>query len=467
MFGSIISGFGDALVLVLFFSFAVFVHEFGHFIAAVKLGFKVNVFSIGFGPALFKWKKNGITYKFSVVPFGGYVALPQLDPSGMETIQGENGEEVEQEVEDIAAWKKIIVAVAGPCGNIILAIILAVVIYLVPTKGLEDKKSECFVGYIDEQSPAFDVGIKKGDIIVAVNGEKVNSWYDMSMLSLLSQTTTAVVRVESAGVETDFNVPLTKSSMGEYLLMGLAPEAVCIVGEAFEGGSAAEAGIQDGDIIKSFNGTLIDDSNMFIDMVAARPDMETDIVVIRGDEEVTMKVTPKYNKTLDRAVIGISMGTIGQQPMPWMMYKNPIDQLKGDSGSILRILRALVTPKESGKAAKGLGGPVMIFVTLWYAIQESFLNAVGFLRFLNVNLAILNLLPIPVLDGGHIVFALYEIIFKRKPSQKFVNVVVNFFAILLICAFVFLTFKDTLRMKKAFFPSKNSVKEPVEQIEGE
>ncbi|MDA3798634.1 MAG: RIP metalloprotease RseP [Kiritimatiellae bacterium] len=467
MFGSIISGFGDVIVLVLFFSFAIFVHEFGHFIAAVKLGFKVNVFSIGFGPALFKWEKNGITYKFSVVPFGGYVSLPQLDPSGMEKIQGENGEEVDQEVEDIAAWKKIIVAIAGPLGNIVLAVILAFVIYLVPTKGLEDKKSECLVGYVDEQSPAYEAGIKKGDIILAVNGEKVNSWYDMSMFSLLSQTTTAVVRVESEGIETDLNVPLTKTGMGEYLLMGLAPEAVCVVGEAFEGGSAAEAGMQGGDIIKSFNGILIDDGNVFIDLVAERPDMETDIVVIRGDEEVAMMVTPKYDKTLDRAVIGISMGTIGQQSMPWMMYKKPMDQLKGDSGSILRILRALVNPKESGKAAKGLGGPVMILVTLWYAIQESFLNAVGFLRFLNVNLAILNLLPIPVLDGGHIVFALYEIIFRRKPSQKFVNVVVNFFAILLICAFIMLMFRDTFRIKKAFFPSKHSEKAPVEQIEGE
>jgi regulator of sigma E protease len=474
MFGTIISGFFDVVILVLFFSFAVFVHEFGHFIAAVKLGFKVNVFSIGFGPALFKWERNGIVYKFSVVPFGGYVALPQLDPTGMEKIQGENADEDEksgekpkevvEEIEDIAAWKKIIVAAAGPFGNIIFAVILAFIIYLVPTKGLDETSSDCVIGYIDQSAPVSEVGIQKGDVILAVNGEKINNWYDVSMVSLLSQSTTAVVQVSSEGVIKDFDVPLTKTSMGEYLLVGLAPEAACVVGETMEGGSAAAAGLQGGDVIQSFNHIVIDDSDGFIQMVAERPGMETDIVILRSGKEMTFVVTPKMNETIGRAVIGISMGTFGHQPMPWMMYKKPVDQLKGDASSILRILRALVTPKESGKAAAGLGGPVMIFVTLWFAIQESFLNAVGFLRFLNVNLAILNLLPIPVLDGGHIVFALYEITFKRKPSTKFVNIIVNFFAILLIAAFVMLTFRDTFRMKKAFWHGGDK-KAPVEQVE--
>jgi len=471
MFGTIINGFLDVVILVLFFSFAVFVHEFGHFIAAVKLGFKVNVFSIGFGPALFKWERNGIVYKFSVVPFGGYVALPQLDPTGMEKIQGENAddgeepEEVEQ-IEDIAAWKKIIVAVAGPLGNIIFAVILAFIIYWVPTKDLDETSSDCVIGYIDESAPVSEVGIKKGDLILAVNGEYIKNWYDVSMVSLLSQSTTAVVRVSSEGVIKEFDVPLTMTSMGEYLLVGLAPDAACVVGDVMEGGSAASAGLQSGDIIQSFNNIVVDDGNRFIDMVAERPGMETDIVIIRSGKDMTFKVTPAMNETIGRAVIGISMGTFGHQPMPWMMYKKPSAQLKSDASSILRILRALVTPKESGKAAKGLGGPVMIFVTLWFAIQESFLNAVGFLRFLNVNLAILNLLPIPVLDGGHIVFALYEITFKRKPSPKFVNIIVNFFAILLIGAFITLTFRDTFRMKKAFWHGdKNATVEEVEQVD--
>jgi len=396
----------------------------------------------------------------------GYVALPQLDPTGMEKIQGENGEELpeEEQVEDIAAWKKIIVAVAGPLGNIVFAVILAFIIYWLPTKGLDESSNDCVIGYIDESAPVSDVGIQMGDVILAVNGEKINNWYDVSMISLLSESTTAVVQVSSEGVIKDFDVPLTKTGMGEYLLVGLAPEAACVVGDVMEGGSAAEAGLQSGDIIQSFNHIVVGDGNKFIEMVAERPDMETDIVIIRSGKEMDFKVTPAMNETLGRAVIGISMGTFGHQPMPWMMYKKPADQLRGDASSILRILRALVTPKESGKAAKGLGGPVMIFVTLWFAIQESFLNAVGFLRFLNTNLAILNLLPIPVLDGGHIVFALYEIIFRRKPSPKFVNVIVNFFAILLIGAFIMLTFRDTFRMKKLFWHGdKNATVEEVEQ----
>ena len=115
---------------VFLFSFAVFIHEFGHFLAARILGLRVDRFSIGFGPALWKKTIGGVEYRFSAIPFGGYVALPQLDPEGTDALQG--GTEKGGKLEEIAAWKRIVVAFAGPFGNIVLAVALALLLSMVP-----------------------------------------------------------------------------------------------------------------------------------------------------------------------------------------------------------------------------------------------------------------------------------------------------------------------------------------------
>ena len=117
--------------VVLLFSLAIFIHEFGHFLAARWLGLKVDAFAIGFGPALWKRTVGGVEYKIGCIPFGGYVALPQLDPSGMEKVQGGSGE-ASHELPDIAAWRRIIVSVAGPFGNVVLAVALALLIAWMP-----------------------------------------------------------------------------------------------------------------------------------------------------------------------------------------------------------------------------------------------------------------------------------------------------------------------------------------------
>ena len=120
---------GAAICVALLFSLAIFIHEFGHFLAAKFLGFKIDAFAIGFGPAIWKRRIGGVEYKIGCIPFGGYVALPQLDPSGMEKVQGEQvsdrKETEEEDVPDIAPWKRIVVAVAGPFGNVVLAVVLA------------------------------------------------------------------------------------------------------------------------------------------------------------------------------------------------------------------------------------------------------------------------------------------------------------------------------------------------------
>ena len=361
------------------FSLAVFIHEFGHFFAARKLGMKVDAFSIGFGPAIWKKKIDGVEYRVSWILFGGYVALPQLDPAGMEKIQGKHDDEKgdagkeaetgeatapEEILPDAPAWKRIVTAVAGPFGNIVLAVFLAVLLALVPWAQFGELGTE--IAGIHPDSPADGSGIEVGDTVTSVDSHAVDTWYE-----LLTEVQIA------GGREVEFR--LRTKEGGEKKVM-LTPVKDKVTGAYFV-----------------------------------------------GLRRVDKRISGAY----------------------WMPDRNPLAQLKWDAMTIVRTLKALVTPKESGRVAESIGGPILIARGLYVHVREDFWDALGFLRFLCINLAIINLLPIPVLDGGHCMFALYEIVFRKKPKRVVVDTITNVFGYLFIALFVWLIWSDSSRIWRA------------------
>ena len=356
---------------ILLFSFAIFIHEFGHFLAAKLLGFQVDTFSIGFGPALWKKKIKGVEYRISAIPFGGYVALPQLDPAGTAGVQGsqtEGGEEAEDEEPDaeppapMANWKKIIVAFAGPFGNIVLAVVLALILSAVPSARFGKLSAE--IGDLMEDGPAAKAGMQVGDVVVSVNGNAVKTWPDL------------MTEVQIAGER------------------------------------AAE------------------------------------FVVERGGTNVVLTITPERDAVTGGCFIKALSTTNAVRYAAWMPDRNPFRQLAWDAGSMARVLKALVTPKESGSTAKQLGGPVMIAEGLYHQVRHDGWDAIGFLRFLNVNLAVLNLLPIPVLDGGLIFFALIALIFRRPVPRKIVDGLSIVFMYLFLALMLTLVWRDVARSRR-------------------
>ena len=354
---------------ILLFSFAIFIHEFGHFLAAKLLGFQVDTFSIGFGPALWKKKIKGVEYRISAIPFGGYVALPQLDPAGTAGVQGsqtegdgDGGTDGAAPVAPMANWKKIIVAFAGPFGNIVLAVVLALILSAVPSAHFGQLSSE--IGDLMENGPAAKGGMQVGDVVVSVNGNAVKTWPDL----------------------------LTE---------------VQIAGER-----AAE------------------------------------FVVERGGTNVVLTITPERDAVTGGCLIKALSTTNAVRYAAWMPDRNPFRQLAWDAGSMARVLKALVTPKESGSTAKQLGGPVMIAEGLYHQVRHDGWDAIGFLRFLNVNLAVLNLLPIPVLDGGLIFFALIALIFRRPVPRKIVDGLSIVFMYLFLALMLTLVWRDVARSRR-------------------
>jgi len=426
------------------FGITVFVHEFGHFIVARRCGLVVKTFSIGFGRALFKWEKDGILYKIGWIPFGGYVSLPQLDPEGMDKIQSDTSA---GKYPEISPWKKIAVTVAGPLGNIVLAILLAVAIWLIPGNdaGMQIRP---IIGNIETNCAAYAAGLRQGDEIIAVNGASVKNWYDFTVETLLKDRDTAelgLIRGET------LTIPVKKDDEGVRTIEGIEPAVPCLFGSVTQGSPADRASIKSGDTALTFNGITILGWEHFTELVqAVEPDVPAALTVERKGETLALSIVPEYNEEYERIMIGVQLGGSG---LPWMLYKNPFDQLKSDALMIVRVVKALSNREEAPQAAKSLGGPVAIFSMLIFAIKSGLLNTFGLIRLLNVNLAIINLLPIPVLDGGHIVFALWHGITRRKVNLKIQTALINFFAILLIGAMLLITFNDVDRkfnVKKFF-----------------
>ena len=163
-------------VCVLLFALAIIIHEFGHFIVALKLGLRVDAFSVGFGPALWKKRVNGVEYRISAIPLGGYVSIPDVDPEGTKALEGSDGGDGEPRVR-IPAWKEILVAVAGPLMNVVLAVVLAVALSLAPGAKFGELSTE--IGDVLPDGPAAAAGMRKGDVVKSVGGHAVRTWTEM------------------------------------------------------------------------------------------------------------------------------------------------------------------------------------------------------------------------------------------------------------------------------------------------
>ena len=372
------------VVCVMLFALAILIHEFGHFIVALKLGLRVEAFSIGFGKPIWKKKVNGVEYRISPILLGGYVSIPDVDPEGTKALEGAREKDGEQQADDnkgkakIPAWKEILVAVAGPAMNLVLATVIAVVLSLVPQAKFGELPA--VLSSVIDGTPAAQAGLKEGDRILSVGGHPIANWSEM-------QTEVQI----SGGKETEFVI---------------------------ERGGVTNR----------------------IAMTAAR-------------DEVTGAYYIGATRTNET---GVAM---------WMPDRNPLKQLAWDAGSIFRVLKGLLTPKEAKATSKALGGPVMIAESLYRQVRRDSWDGLGFLRFLNVNLAVLNLLPIPVLDGGLIMFALFALIFRRRVPEFIVKYLSLAFMVLLMGLMGVLILRDGVRSWKIHTYKGVEKVEKVEKVE--
>lgn len=444
------------IAVIALFGAAIFVHEFGHYWMARRRGLKVEAFAIGFGPKIFGWTRDGIDYAFRAIPAGGYVKLPQMTTSAM--LEGENPDA--ERIPPASPWSKILVAFAGPFMNVVFAFVIATVIYYV---GLPVLVNPPIVGYVEPGSEEAKLGIKDGDKIVEVNGQKTKSWQDINMATVLARTNVIPVVIERDGAKQTYHLTAEVNETFGLKLLRLDPRDHPEVTDVLSGTAAEKAGLKKQDKIIAFAGVPIVSRDQLIDLIKQRAERPSEIKVERDGQKLTLSVTPTTDPTTQKGRIGVALGSSTTQvymvqrpgPDPWTQVVDVVDKT-------IKTFGALFYSKQTGVGAKDLSGPVGILAMLAAWLNTDIRLALSFLVLLNVNLAILNLLPLPVLDGGHIVMAIVEKVRRRPLSVKFVEYSTTVFAVLLISFMLYVTFFDIKRMPYigAWFKSKTTIEQP-------
>ncbi|MDI6773977.1 MAG: RIP metalloprotease RseP [Verrucomicrobiota bacterium] len=435
-------GIAVLILLVVFLGITILVHEFGHYLSARALGLVVEVFSMGFGPAIWKKRRKGIVYKIGLIPFGGYVALPQIDPAGMSRIQTSESDGSEPKILPPApAWKKIVVSLAGATGNVLLAVLIAWIVYWV---GIPQEFNSA-VGFIDRNGEAYAQGLRLADRILSVNGRPVRTWRDARMEAALATEVTLVVAAQDSSSKT-IRLKTEKAETGERMIPGVLGPDLCKVDELVEDSAAREAGAREGDCVLEVNGVSVLSAahvRQIVQEAKGRPvALKIRRPAQRGkSEDLALTVAPRLDSETNEYRLGIKFSH-ALLDTGAVIRPTPCDQLRDHATAIFRVLAALTNPKTAGAAQSAVGGPVAVILGIWHVTKLSFMLAVWFIGFLNVNLAIINLLPIPVLDGGHILFSLWEAGARRPVPEKVAGALVNVCMALLMGLLVFLSVRD-------------------------
>jgi len=449
-------------LVLMIFNLMIIVHEWGHFLAGRWRGLAIDRFQIWFGKPVWKKTWNGVQYGLGTIPFGGFVSLPQMAP--MESIEGKVEEKARKELPPITPLDKIIVAFAGPFFSFLLAVFFAVVVWAVKRPQEEATKTTT-IGIVGKDSPAEKAGIKVGDTIQSINGIKVTQFGGMG-----NSITWAVVSSENEKME----IVLDRPGEGEKKLeaivpsvkpktvdgswwkkslsfltkrpplrkLGVGPRYTAIVGDVYPNGPADVSGFRKGDEIISINGEKAYAPAVYF--YQWEEGKTYHLAMLHGKRHYEVDIQPRRPSrpaSIKKADLGIETWDAGGKHE--LIRESPISQVAAGFKSIVKTLRAVLSSK-SDITASHLSGPVGIMGLFYDLFQhkDGWRLVLWFSVILNVNLAILNLLPFPVLDGGHIVMAIAEWIRKRPVPMKFLEVVQTGFVILLLGYMAFITLKD-------------------------
>lgn len=427
---------------LLLFNLTIFIHELGHFLVGKWRGAKIERFAIWFGPAIWSRTIGGVEFRMGCIPLGGYVLFPQL---AMEAIEGKTETPVEK-LPPLTPRDRIPILFAGSFANVILGFLVATLVCIV---GVPKDKStlDLHIGYIPTESPEYAAGLRRGDEIKSINGKPVEDWDDIMQRVALSLSSDVQVGAQRGQELLTASVKPDREQLFGSRRLNLEPPSTPVADEVMAGSPAAEGGIQKGDEFVAIEGERILAVHHFIDLISTHGNQPTHIRIRRDGQEIDKIVTPLLEKTAKAPRIGVKLKPKGDEGMI-TVHPGPWSQVKGSLIAMIDTFNALTHHKETGVGVGDLSGPVGIGWMLYERVKIDFRLALQFLVILNINLAIVNLLPIPVLDGGHIVFAIIEAIRRRPVSPKLMEATQTVFIALLLTFIVYVTFNDLTRMKK-------------------
>ncbi|MDF9834252.1 regulator of sigma E protease [Ereboglobus sp. PH5-5] len=453
---SIFSNVWSLAFAIFLLGFTIFIHELGHFLAAKKRGMKIDRFSIGFGPKILAWKgKDGVEYRLSWILLGGYVALPQL--AEMEAIEGESKIDAEK-LPPISFSTKVIVSAAGPLFNCIFAFVLATILCAIGQK-IPSGAQGPVVGNIQTtietsdgnvvQSPALLAGIKAGDTILAVDGKEVSTFDEINARIIrgsgrdeksMPKVTLTIKRGDTVRDVDVFPVYITRERIRE---IGISFAAQIEIAKVMTGSPSETAGLRVGDIVTHIDGNPILAPGIISEHIAITKEKPVTISYIRDNKQSEAVILPKKEKSPNSSESAYRIGIA-----PWYVMTKihiaPWTQVSNVLGDTWENIKTLVDPRSDIGLDK-MSGPVGIVTMLSATAKRSMTTVVLLMILINIGLAVFNLLPIPVLDGGHILFAMIAKIRGRPLPANIIMTTQSVFMLLLLSMMVYVTFFDVRR----------------------
>lgn len=426
---------GTLVAFIIVFGVLVFFHEFGHFFMAKLVGIRVEAFSFGYGKRLFGYKKGDTDYRVSMIPIGGFVKFT-----------GEDVFDQKREIQpgDFMAskrWQRFLVMVMGSVMNIFLAIALMAVINMVGVTVPIFQEQTPVIGLIAPGSPAEAANLKIDDEIISIDGKATATWNDVELAVGTRPKRTLKMEVKRDG--TIIPIELTTESRTRLAIgyAGFMGKVWTQVNMVTANSPADEAGLKPGDIVLAINGETIY-WNQFIGILESNPGVELEFEIDRAGERLTLNVTPR--KEGDVGKIGISHSAES------MIKKFGLFAAIGESVNynvelaflVIDFLKDLITGQAS---AKQLGGPIEIANFSYAALRAGFMAMIAWIAFFSLQLGVINLFPIPVLDGGQILVLALEGLFRRDFSPKVKQVIMQIGFAIFIVLIVFVILNDVAK----------------------
>lgn len=426
---------GTILVFAFVFGILVFVHEFGHFFMAKLVGIRVEVFSWGYGKRLAGIKKGETDYRLSMIPLGGYVKF-----SGEDVLE----EKREMGSRDFMAkkrWERFLVLVMGSVMNLCLAVVLLAAINMVGVSVNKYMEKEPVIGWIEPGSPADRAGLRLDEEIISINGKRTRTWSDVEIAVGTRPERTIDIEIEREDqVRT---VELLTESMTRYE-MGYAGFSARIWTEVrmVQTGSPAEkAGLKPGDVIREIEGEPVHFFE-FTETIKKFPGEEIELGIMRDGEFLRIKATPKREG--DIGVLGImpAAESVTRQYGFFGAFGQAVGETSQWAFLVVNFIKDLFTGEAS---TRQLGGPIAIANFSYVAFRMGFTTLFWWIAFISLQLGIINLFPIPMFDGGHILVLGLEGLFRRDFSAKVKQIIMQIGFVLVILLFVFIILNDVVK----------------------
>jgi regulator of sigma E protease len=424
--------------LLVLIGIMILIHELGHYWAARFFDVRVDAFSFGFGPRLFGFRRGETDFRFSLILFGGYVKMAGEQP----------GEEAESDPRSFAAkprWQRLIIAAAGPAMNIVLAVGLLTGLFMFRYPKLANSDAPVRLGYVQKNSPADQAGLREGDVIAQIDELRDPKWEDVVLKEVASAKrpmTIGYIRDGSRYHTTLTPILDPKEGVGSA---GWEQENDVQIAGILPGMDAERQGIRRGDILVSVNGEPIRSMAKLHDQIRASNGKPVEVKFRRDSEIRTVSVKPSYSESENRYMIGVQLERpviITSLPLPEALRESVKQNIKSAS-LIYQFLQGLI---ERRMSAKSLEGPIGIARLSGEAAREGPTAFFGLMAMVSLNLAVFNLLPIPILDGGLILMLLIEMLMRRDLSLQVKEAVFKLGMVFLMAVVVFVLYNDISKL---------------------